>query len=226
MSVSFKLKKSWSHPQTLLGTWYAQSVVVEGEGRTWVNQNLAGVGPLFFKWGLNVLGLRTPDCFCTTQSSFTFKLLRIVQNLGSHCVLWFQPFYSSSFLHHNLFGSIYDYFILFPFLRISLLHTAPHFFGVLYPRVFVDFVGHGVGLITCHSPFVSRDFQRNILAWDDGSRPLTPPKVREVRWNGGTYVGKLEKHPSKKLEHLEPSCPLLSKNRSCACKSGVKLVMD
>lgn len=107
------------------------------------------------------------------------------RNLGSHCVLWFQPFCSSSFLHHNLFGSIYDYFILFPFLKISLLHTAPHFFGVLYPRVFVDFVGHGMELITCHSPYVSRDFQRNILAWDDGSRPLTPPKVREVRWNGG-----------------------------------------
>ena len=159
-------------------------------------------------------------------------------------MLWFQPFCSSSFLHHNLFGSIYDYFILFPFLKISLLHTAPHFFGVLYPRVFVDFVGHGMELITCHSPYVSRDFQRNILAWDDGSRPLTPPKVREVRWNGGrrahdgachhqkpgescffggTYVGKLEKHPSKKLEHLEP---LFSKNWSCACKSGVKLVMD
>ena len=138
-----------------------------------------------------------------TQSSFTFKLLRIVQNLGSHCVLWFQPFCSSSFLHHNLFGSIYDYFILSPFLRISLLHTAPHFFGVLYPRVFVDFVGHGMELTTCHSPYVSRDFQRNILAWDDGSRPLTPPKVREVRWNGGrAHDGAGWRMPSSKTRQV------------------------
>ena len=146
MSVSFKLKKSWSHPQTLLGTWYAQSVVVEGEGRTWVSQNLAGVGPLFFSsgdwmsWVWEHLIVSVPHSLLSHSNSCALcKILDRIVCFGSN--LSVPP----RFLHHNF---VWFNLWLFHIISIPQDITAPYcstFLWRLIPSGLCRFCGawHG-----------------------------------------------------------------------------------